>query len=446
MPRSDSAAVALLIALPVLVALPAVLWFRRRRRDEIFVGVTPGEVPGTGQAVTRRRVGRGQSQWSGPIAVRFTPPDAMTPGLVGTVIDGSADVVDVSATLIDLAVRGYLRLHAESPDSTGLPASPPLQPVPPPPPPARAGMKAASGRAERDWRLIRLSPAPAGPLLAFEQHLLDRVFAHGDEVTISELKRRGFDLTMREAQIGLYREVVDRGWYGRHPRDRNRRLGCLGLPLFLVGLGLVYAGYAALPSPLTLSPHKAHLALGLGAGLAIAAVILLVGMRGRTPRTAEGTAARIQALGFREYLTKAEAGQIRFEEARDLFSRYLPYAMVFGVADRWARTFAEVAAQAHLSGIGDAYFDLSWLDGVDLVGNLAGALIDSADVGDLVGGIGDLTDGLDLDLSGLTDVLGNGLTEVTGAAGDFVSSASGLLDFGDGCGGCDGCDGCDPFS
>ena len=430
----DTAYDVVLLLLPILVIAPAVVWFRRRRRDEVFAGITPGELPGVGQQAMRRRVGGGRSEWSGPIAVRFTPPDGMTPGLVGTVIDGSADVVDVSATLIDLAVRGYLRLHAEPVD----PAAPP----PPPPPPGRAPTSAARDEAPgRDWRLTRASPAPAGPLRPFEQHLLDRVFADGDSVTVAELKRRGFDLTMREAQIGLYREVIDRGWYGRHPRDRNRRLGCLGAPVLLAGLALIGGGIAA--GEMTTAAR--HAAYALGAGVVIAAVVLFLGMRGRTPRTAEGTAARVQALGFREYLTKAEANQIRFEEARDLFSRYLPYAMVFGVADRWARTFAQVAAQAYASGVGDAFFDLTWLDGIDLLGHVAGAVVDLGDVGDLVGGVGDLTDGFDLDLSGLTDVLGDGLGEVTSAAGDFLSSAVDLLDFGDGCGGCDGCDGCDLF-
>lgn len=430
----DTAYDVVLLLLPILVIAPAVVWFRRRRRDEVFAGITPGELPGVGQQAMRRRVGGGRSEWSGPIAVRFTPPDGMTPGLVGTVIDGSADVVDVSATLIDLAVRGYLRLHAEPVD--------PAAPQPPPPPPGRAPTSAARDEAPgRDWRLTRASPAPAGPLRPFEQHLLDRVFADGDSVTVAELKRRGFDLTMREAQIGLYREVIDRGWYGRHPRDRNRRLGCLGAPVLLAGLALIGGGIAA--GEMTTAAR--HAAYALGAGVVIAAVVLFLGMRGRTPRTAEGTAARVQALGFREYLTKAEANQIRFEEARDLFSRYLPYAMVFGVADRWARTFAQVAAQAYASGVGDAFFDLTWLDGIDLLGHVAGAVVDLGDVGDLVGGVGDLTDGFDLDLSGLTDVLGDGLGEVTSAAGDFLSSAGDLLDFGDGCGGCDGCDGCDLF-
>ena len=46
---------------------------------------------------------------------------------------------------------------------------------------------------------------------------------------------------------------------------------------------------------------------------------------------------------FRRYLATAEAGQIRFEEGEDVFSKYLPYAIVFGEADRWAKVFATLA-------------------------------------------------------------------------------------------------------
>ena len=56
-------------------------------------------------------------------------------------------------------------------------------------------------------------------------------------------------------------------------------------------------------------------------------------------RTAEGSAVLAQSEGFKQYLVTAEANQIKWEEAQDIFSRYLPYAIVFGVASQWAGTF-----------------------------------------------------------------------------------------------------------
>ena len=403
------------VGLPVLLAAIVVFWFRHRRRDEVYDGITPGELPALGQQVARRRVARGSTQWSGPVAVRFTPPSGLTPGLVGTVIDGRADVVDVSATLVDLAVRGFVHLHAEAAD-----------PSIPPPPPRGPRSHPTRPPSSHDWRLTRLPDPPNARLAPFEQTLLDAVFAAGKEVTLRELKARGFDLTMREAQVGLYREVVDRGWYAKHPRDRNRRLGCLGIPLLLTGGGAL--GYTLLQ--LGSSPAY-RLLLALGAGLLLAALLLIWGGRGRTPRTADGSAARIQALGFREYITTAEANQIRFEEARDLFSRYLPYAMVFVVADRWAATFAQVAAQAQREGLGPGLIDLGWIDGF---GALSEILAAPLDVVSIVDGIDSLAAGFDV------TEWGAGLGGVADSAGDFADAAGDLLDFGSGCLSCgDGC-------
>src|SRR6266581_3475399 len=45
-----------------------------------------------------------------PIAVQYEPPPSMTPAEAGTLMDNSADMRDITATLVDLAVRGSLRI------------------------------------------------------------------------------------------------------------------------------------------------------------------------------------------------------------------------------------------------------------------------------------------------------------------------------------------------
>src|SRR5690606_10950219 len=62
-------------------------------------------------------------------------------------------------------------------------------------------------------------------------------------------------------------------------------------------------------------------------------------------RTAEGTRVLVQAQGFEHYLKTAEANQLVFEEGEDIFSKYLPYAIAFGVAEKWAKNFEQLAAQ-----------------------------------------------------------------------------------------------------
>ena len=93
------------------------------------------------------------------------------------------------------------------------------------------------------------------------------------------------------------------------------------------------------------------LIIAFGAGLAVSGVIVNVLAQRMASRTADGTAMLAQSLGFKKYLVTAEANQIKFEEAQQIFSAYLPYAIVFGVADKWANTFDEVAAAAAAAGV-----------------------------------------------------------------------------------------------
>ena len=55
-----------------------------------------------------------------------------------------------------------------------------------------------------------------------------------------------------------------------------------------------------------------------------------------------------QVEGFRTYLATAEADQLRFEEGEDIFSKYLPWAIVFELADRWAKICGDLVAMGRL--------------------------------------------------------------------------------------------------
>ena len=87
----------------------------------------------------------------------------------------------------------------------------------------------------------------------------------------------------------------------------------------------------------------------IGGGVVTGLLVRDLGKR-MAARTAQGSAVLAQARGFERYISTAEANQIRWEEAQDVFSRFLPYAIVFGLADRWARVFEEVAAAATAAG------------------------------------------------------------------------------------------------
>jgi len=76
----------------------------------------------------------------------------------------------------------------------------------------------------------------------------------------------------------------------------------------------------------------------------LAGLLLMVGARWMPRRTAKGTGLVRRVRGFRTVIATAETNMARFAEKENLFTRYLPYAIVFGLTEKWARAF-EVLGQ-----------------------------------------------------------------------------------------------------
>ncbi|WP_152193159.1 DUF2207 domain-containing protein [Georgenia satyanarayanai] len=284
----------------VLGAGAAAVVASRRGRDEAYLDLTPGLVPADGGA------GRiGPARRRRPVAVRFTPPDDVRPGEIGTLHDEVADFRDVSATLVDLAVRGYLRIEEVAPEKADDDVS--------------------------DWRLVPLRDWSGG-LERYEREVLDRLMPDREPVALSEVGAE-YATAVAKTQEALYRTVTEHGWFRGSPRAVRNRWLVGGLALAGLGI-LVTAALVLLRWPAV-----------LGVPLFVVGVVVAFASSAVPARTAAGTAVLAQTLGFRQYLATAEAEQIRFEEGQDVFSRYLPYAIVFGLTDRWAQILAAAAAQ-----------------------------------------------------------------------------------------------------
>ncbi|HVF05709.1 MAG TPA: DUF2207 domain-containing protein [Frankiaceae bacterium] len=296
---------ALALGLAVLLfglgAVARLAW--RTGRDRRYAGLIPGLEPAAGTAVPEEpspMFGRGAT------SVEFAPGADMRPALMGVLLDESADPLDVTATIVDLAVRRYLTIEE-------LP---------------RSGLF-----RRRDW-VLRYLGGPAEGLLAWESKLLWSLFPGGrTEVKVSDLKNE-FHTHLKEIQEALYEDVVARGWFSRRPdKERGRWFG--------VGVGTVIAT-AVLTYLLARFTR-----LGLVGVAAVVPALVLLALHKRMPfRTGRGTAALDRARGFERYLATAETNQLKFEEQEGIFARYLPYAVVLGETERWARAFGDLGAKA----------------------------------------------------------------------------------------------------
>ena len=66
--------------------------------------------------------------------------------------------------------------------------------------------------------------------------------------------------------------------------------------------------------------------------------------------TASGTGLVRRVWGFRTYIDTAEAQEARFQERENIFSKYLPYAIVFGLTEKWAKAFAGLSEEMPQAG------------------------------------------------------------------------------------------------
>ncbi len=238
--------------------------------------------------------------------VEFAPPEGIRPGLVGTLIDEKANTLDVTATIIDLAVRGHLMIR-EIPKEGWF--------------------------GKPDWELIQLDTED--PVLPYEGKLLKGLFRDGKEVALSGL-RTTFAARLGAVQNAMYSDLVGRKWFSASPKKVRERWALRGLGLTLLG-GALTGGLATQR-------------LGLvGLPVLMGGLFLLVASSRMPARTAKGTAMLRRVRGFRTVIEKAETHMSRWAEEEGVFTRYLPYAVVFGCTDKWAKAFESLGIEPDTS-------------------------------------------------------------------------------------------------
>lgn len=231
-------------------------------------------------------------------AVVFSPPGGLRPGQVGTLVDEQADVVDVVATILDLAVRNYIYVEE-------------------------------LGGARPDWRLHKRNE-PGDELLPYERAVFDELFDDGDTVLVSDLRTVLANDLPRLRDL-MYSDVVTQGWFAARP-DRVRSRWLWGGVIVAI-LGVVVTIVLAL---FTFDALVGLAVVIVGVGVAVAAEYM-------PSRTARGSEVLGQINGLRQYLRGADPADIPEDQQEILCARLVPYAALFGAEDRWSHALAESA-------------------------------------------------------------------------------------------------------
>jgi uncharacterized membrane protein YgcG len=257
------------------------------------------------------RVGR-DPKGRGTIVPEYEAPAGLTPLEVGTLIDGKADLRDISAEIVYLAVRGHLKIRKVSKPILGV--------IP-----------------HSDYELIRMT-GYKDDLGETDRSLLDYLFRYGrgDTVSLTELKDNFYE------HLGTLRGSVHRVLHVAkelHTRD-HRKVRTYW------GQRAMFAAFLAIAASLVFSYVSRE--LGYAAFWSgVASALILVGFGYFMPSTTiQGAYMKEYLEGLKLYLEKAEKLRLEFhndpENVPDKFSELLPFAMVLGVEKEWAKQFRNV--------------------------------------------------------------------------------------------------------
>ena len=250
----------------------------------------------------------------GPVAVQYEPPKDLSPAEMGTLVDNSADMRDITATIVDLAVRGYLTIEER----------------------ATEHLMGLYSSKEYVFHMRKKTAEWAGAK-PHELLLLSALFAGGsrEQVTLTELQNK-FYTSLPDIRSAIFDSLVSQHCYLRRP-DKVRQTftgGAVVAAMLLIWIGSAFAKMMG-TQPVTF----------IVAAILTGAVILGFGWF-MPARTESGTEALRNVLGFEDFLGHVEADRInRMTQGPDTFEKYLPFAMALGVEKKWAGAFEGIYMQ-----------------------------------------------------------------------------------------------------
>jgi uncharacterized membrane protein len=256
---------------------------------------------------------RGRDPRRRPITVQYEPPDNLTPAEAGALVDYRPDMRDITATLVDLAVRGYIRIEeGEDPVLFGL-----------------------FNRDDFAFHLLK-PRGEWGGLASHERLVLRGVFEDGDDVVrLSDLKNQ-FYRHLDGIKGSITVELIDKGLYRSDPAATRRNwIASAGIIGFLTIMGGTIVG-----AKVNLTPVPFFIA-----GALITLIIGFIGYH-MPARTISGARAQEKLLGFSEFMERVDREKYQHViRTPEMFERFLPFAMAFGVENRWAKAFRHIYTQ-----------------------------------------------------------------------------------------------------
>jgi len=294
---------------------------------------------------------RGRDPRLRPIAAQYEPPDKLTPGEVGTLIDNSVDMRDITASIVDLAVRGYLVIEEKQKDQLlGLTHS-------------------------KTYVFHLKKPVGEWNLKPHEKSLLGGLFPMGnarDSVSLDDLQNT-FYTNIPDIKNQIFYSLLGNGYYTHRPDTVRAAYIGFGFVVGVIGIG----GGVWLSQRFGMAPLP-FVASGILTGM----IVCLFGWF-MPARTQAGACALEGVLGFEDFLAHVDSDRFnRMIKTPEMFEKFLPFAMALGVEKNWSKAFQGIYTQPpdwyQGGSFGPNFYPYLFANNLNSMSSLAGSAMTSA--------------------------------------------------------------------
>jgi uncharacterized membrane protein YgcG len=295
---------------------------------------------------------RGRDPRTRPIAAQYEPPDKLTPGEVGTLVDNSVDLRDITASIVDLAVRGYVTIEEKQESHLlGLTHSKTYA----------FHLKKTAG----EWSSLK----------PHEQSLLAGIFTAGnagDTVSLDDLHNT-FYTNIPDIKNQIFGSLLGNGYYTHRPDSVRAAYLGFGLVAGVIGIG----GGVWLARQLGMQPLSF-----IVSGILMGLIICIFGWF-MPARTQAGVRALEGVLGFEDFLLHVESDRFnRMIKTPEMFEKFLPFAMALGVEKNWSKAFQGIYTQPpdwyQGGSFGPNFYPYMFANNLNSMSTLAGTAMTSA--------------------------------------------------------------------
>ncbi len=274
----------------------------------------------------------------GTIIPQYAPPKNLRPAMAEVICKERITSKGFAATIIDLAVRGYVKIEEDR---------------------NSIFYKLKRFFNKRDYKVLKNKPFENDSELEnYEKKYLKLLFGPKDYFSTRELKkssqikRKEFYEEILKLTQKIYEETeLDTHAFEKGISLEKRRGKIIGSILTIVFLII----YFTLEFNFNFFPNQLFILVMV---LLLIGICLWLFIKYEARLSKEGLILKEEWLGFKMYLEVAERYRMQ-NLTPDIFEKYLPYAMIFGVEKKWAKAFDSIVLEPPSWYVGATYGNIS---------------------------------------------------------------------------------------